>query len=104
MFLRILKSKHCALPYLSHNTKTIEGWFINVKSKCCDQNKEGWILSRERQLLSMTLLVILSREFEYQPCVLDTLLGIMRYSALQDTNHQTRNKSQSHLTCIFFSS
>lgn len=40
-------------------TQIVEGWFINLKLECHDKNEEGWILCRERQLLSTTLLVIL---------------------------------------------
>lgn len=70
MFPRILDScahlkqnrkKHLDWLYLGDNIEIIEGLFINLKSQCCVQNKEGWVLGRERQLLSVTLLVILQR-------------------------------------------
>ena len=46
-------------------TQIIEGWFINVKPGCHDKNKE--VLCRERQLLSTTVLVIMSENLSVSP-------------------------------------
>lgn len=92
------------IGYTLARTRIIEGWFINVKPGCHDKNEEGWILWRERQLLSTTVLVILVWESECQPSVLETLFGMLGYCAIRDGNYQLGTSPQIISLAYFFSS